>query len=210
LPAEVLCPVNCATATVAAAFRAAGPIKNRRVLIFGAGMLGLTAAAFARSHGASSVVVCESNPRRLDCTQLFGADSAVEWHPDFDELRQRLSRDGPAELFDVIVELSGSPEAVEMTFRLGEVGGTIVLVGSVMKTRRAEIDPENIVRRWLSVHGVHNYAPEDLRTAVAFLERSGSQYPFAQLVECTYSLADVNAAIERAVQMRPIRIAVRP
>ncbi len=58
-PAEVMCPVNCATATVAAALRTAGPTAGRNVLILGAGMLGLTAAAMARSRGASTVAVCD-------------------------------------------------------------------------------------------------------------------------------------------------------
>ena len=64
LPAELVCPANCATATVAAALRIAGPIEKRRVLIFGAGMLGLTAAAWAKSLGAT-VTVIDIDPRRM-------------------------------------------------------------------------------------------------------------------------------------------------
>src|SRR5262249_8984673 len=41
----LVCPVNCATATVAAALEAAGPIDGRRVLVMGSGMLGVTAMA---------------------------------------------------------------------------------------------------------------------------------------------------------------------
>jgi hypothetical protein len=79
-----------------------------------------------------------------------------------------------------------------------------------MKSRLVSIDPEHVVRRWLSVHGVHNYSPQDLRAAVTFLERVGSEFPFAELVEFTYPLAEVNTAIETAVRCRPFRIAVRP
>ncbi len=79
-----------------------------------------------------------------------------------------------------------------------------------MKSRPAAIDPENVVRRWLSVHGVHNYRAEDLQSAVAFLGQFGSAYPFAELVEFSYPLSDVNAAIETAVRDRPFRVAVRP
>jgi putative phosphonate catabolism associated alcohol dehydrogenase len=198
IAAEVICPVNCATATVAAAVRAAGTVAGRRVLILGAGMLGLTAAAFARSSGASTVAVTDLDPRRLERATLFGADRAIEWPPAIDEA------------FDVALELSGSPEAVEAALRLGDIGAHVVLVGSVMPSRPVAIDPEYLVRRWLSVHGVHNYAPDDLRRAVAFLEGAGRAYPFGALVERTYPLAEVNAAIETALRTRPIRVGVRP
>ena len=62
LPLEVASPAGCATATVAAAFEAAAPQiagdpggGGAAVCIFGAGMLGLTAAAYARSIGSSNV-----------------------------------------------------------------------------------------------------------------------------------------------------------
>lgn len=209
-PAEVMCPVNCATATVAAALRTAGPTAGRNVLILGAGMLGLTAAAMARSRGAATVAVCDVSARRLERALRFGADSQIEWSAEPEELRRRVHDACPTELFDIVLELSGSPDAVEAAFRMGDVGAHIVLAGSVMKSRPAAIDPENVVRRWLSVHGVHNYRAEDLQSAVAFLTQFGSAYPFAEMVEFSYPLAEVNAAIETAVRDRPFRVAVRP
>jgi alcohol dehydrogenase len=209
-PAEVMCPVNCATATVAAALRTAGPTAGRNVLILGAGMLGLTAAAMARSRGAATVAVCDVSARRLERALRFGADSQIEWSAEPEELRRRVHDACPTELFDIVLELSGSPDAVEAAFRMGDVGAHIVLAGSVMKSRPTAIDPENVVRRWLSVHGVHNYRAEDLQSAVAFLTQFGSAYPFAKMVEFSYPLAEVNAAIETAVRDRPFRVAVRP
>lgn len=209
LPVEVICPVNCATATVAAACRVAGEMAGRRVLILGAGMLGLTAAAYAKSQKASSVAVCDVHPRRLERARLFGADDAVEWRSDFNDLQQALLH-GQRESFEIVLELSGAPDAVEAAVRLGGVGAKIVLVGSVMKSRPVAVDPESIVRRWLSIHGVHNYGPGDLKAAVAFLEQFGAAYPFAELVEFTYPLAEANAAVETAQRARPFRVAIRP
>ncbi len=210
IPDEVACPANCATATVAAAYRAAGEIAGRRVLILGAGLLGLTAAAFAKSHGASHTVVCDSNADRLCLATEFGADCAVEWHADLAELRMRLTRACENAAFDLIVELSGSPDAVEAACELGDIGAQVILVGTVMKSRPVRLDPERIVRNWLCVRGVHNYAPEDLLTAVEFLARYHGRFPFAKVVEESYLLSDVNQAIESAVNNRPVRVAIRP
>lgn len=209
MPAEIICPVNCATATIAAAFRTSGPIANRRVLILGAGMLGVTATAFAKAHGAEAVVVCDVDARRLGHAIRFGADAFAEWHAEPAEFRRRTLPNG-AEGFDVILELSGSPDAVESAFHVANMAAHIVLVGSVKKTRPVAIDPENVIRRWLTIHGVHNYIPADLQAAVTFLEDFGTAYPFAELVEYSFPLADVNAAFETALKSRPFRVAVRP
>lgn len=209
VPDEVVCPANCATATVAAAIRTAGSIDGKRVLIFGAGMLGLTAIAFAKTRGAAHITICDRDEVRLEVSKRFGADACITWETGREGFQQRLAKDEPS-LFDVVLELSGSPDAVEAACALGDVGAEIVLVGSVMPSRSIAVDPESIVRRWLSIHGVHNYAPEDLKTAVAFLEAHHRDFPFADLVSHTYSLSDVNQAIEDARKNRPVRVAIRP
>jgi alcohol dehydrogenase len=210
IPAAVICPANCATATVAAAVRASGPMSGRSVLIFGAGMLGVTATAFVRSRGARMIAVCDRDARRLDRAREFGADCGIAWQPHIDEMTRQLLLNCRRESFDIVLEMSGSADAVEMAMRLGDVGAHIVLVGSVMKSRHVTFDPEQVVRRCLSIQGVHNYTPNDLRTAISFLEQFGSAHPFAELVEFTYPLQEANAAIEKAVRDRPFRVAIRP
>jgi putative phosphonate catabolism associated alcohol dehydrogenase len=210
IPAEVICPVNCATATIAAALRVAGAVKGRSVLILGAGMLGLTATAISKSGGAKPIAVCDTNSLRLNQASRFGANSAVQWQPDIKQLRRHLAEQTGVKAFDIVLELSGAPDAVETACALGDVGARIVLVGTVMKSRPVQVDPESIVRRCLSIHGMHNYAPADLQSAVAFLEVFGCAYPFAELVEHTFSLDEINQAVDVAVRNRPIRIAIRP
>ncbi len=210
IPEAVICPANCATATVAAAFRAAGEVADRRVLLFGAGMLGLTAAAVAQSRRAGQVVVCDINPDRLNQAKRFGADHAVRWQTERQDLRASLVESTGDDAFDVVIEMSGAADAVEAACELGGIGSQVVLVGTVMKSRPVQVDPEAVVRKCQAIHGVHNYGPDDLRTAVAFLHCFYSQYPFAELVEHSFSLQEVNRAMATAIDRRPVRVAVRP
>lgn len=194
---EVICPASCATATVASAMRFAGNITDASVVILGAGMLGLTAAAMARSLNAESVTVCDVDTNRLKLAQRFGCDTAVQFN----------DVSGP---FDVVLEMSGSAAATQASLRLAGIGGTIVLVGAVLPTAAISVDPEQVVRRLLSIRGVHNYAPQDLVTAADFLAEFGDKFPFAELVDRSFPLSQVNEAIEYAEALKPIRIAVRP
>ena len=198
VPDKVICPVNCATATVAASFRAADDVRGRRVLIFGAGMLGLTACAMATAQGAADVHLCEPDETRLERGNDFGATELLANSP------------GPGERFDIIFEMSGNESAVESAISCAATGGRVVLVGSVKPSRPVAIDPEQVVRRLITISGVHNYVPEDLLTAVRFLEQHHSRFPFGGLVERTFCLANVNEAFQFAEEKRPIRVAIRP
>lgn len=200
LPDLVACPVNCATATAVAALRAAGSVSGKRVLIFGAGLLGLTAAAMSHQARAARVTVCEIDPERAKRSLQFGASNACAW----EELLEDESQD------DVLIECSGSSRAIETCLSRAAVGGTLVLVGSVFQSEPVSLDPESVVRRCLTISGVHNYAPCDLAQAVRFLHAHAEDYPFEAVVDQAFALSNANEAIEYAFSERPIRVAVRP
>ncbi len=194
---HVICPASCATATVASAMRVAGNIVGANVLILGAGMLGLTTSAMARSLGAESVTVCDVDEDRLQLAKRFGCDETVV----FEDLDRQ---------FDAMFEMSGNAQASQASIGLANIGASIVFVGAVLPTASITVDPEQVVRRLLSIHGVHNYAPQDLLTAVRFLRDHATDFPFAQLVPRSFPLTDVNQALEYADREKPIRIAINP
>ncbi|QEF98380.1 L-threonine 3-dehydrogenase [Stieleria maiorica] len=200
VPDEVASPINCATSTIAAAYRAAGDVDGQRVMVFGAGMLGLTAVAMGRELGATQVVICDVDQARLTLAERFGATDTIT----VDSIASIESS------FDVLLECSGAPEAIEAACRIGDVGSRVILVGSVMNSRPVQLDPTTVVRKWMTIAGVHNYAPMDLYSAIDFISRCHDKYPFAELVAKTYALTDINAAIDHSLQHRPIRVAVRP
>ncbi len=205
-PDEVFAPASCATATVAAALRTAVAsnatrLQGARVLVLGAGLLGLTAAAMAKSRGADSVTVCDVSASRLELAPQFGADTTIAW----DEFCGALQP-----IYDVVLEMSGNAEAVQASLDAAATGASIVLVGSVRPTPAIEISPEHVIRRLLSIHGVHNYTPDDLIAAVEFLESHGASFPFAEVVSVSFPLQDINVAIEYSRTTPAIRIAIKP
>ena len=210
LPDTVACPANCATATVAAAMRVGGGCDGKSVLIQGAGMLGLTAAAMARSRGAWEVIVCDVNADRLQRASDFGATRTLPVSDNEQELIDRVRDLTAGRGVDLAVELSGAPSAVETGVKLPRIGGRYVLIGSTFPTPPIALDPESIVRRCLTIVGNHNYRPEDLGQAVTFLVERGGEFPFADLVHDEFALPAAEAAFARAIQGQDLRVAVRP
>lgn len=197
LPDEVASPAACAAATVAAVLAAAPDLgPGRRVLVTGAGMLGVTATAMAADMGAE-VVVVDPHPERRERARAFGASEAT-------------GDVGTVEPVDLACELSGAPAAVAACVDALDVGGTAVLAGSVFPGPAVALDPQRLVRGLHTVTGVHNYAPADLQRAVDFLTRTHGRFPFADLVAGAHDLDDLTAAFDAAASGATPRRGVRP
>jgi putative phosphonate catabolism associated alcohol dehydrogenase len=201
LPDFVACPANCATATVAGALRIAGDPAGKTVVIFGAGMLGLTAAAMAQHQRAKHIIIADLNRERAELGYQFGAT-----HTDLTDLSGLTEGRGA----DLVLDMSGSSEAIENGLQCLRIGGRLILVGSVFPSRSVPLHSEQIVRRMIRIEGIHNYTPVDLANAFKFLGETGEQFPFQQLVEREYALTDVNRAIIDSQNNRFIRVAMRP
>jgi putative phosphonate catabolism associated alcohol dehydrogenase len=181
VPDEVAAPGSCATATVAAALRVARvDLAGARVLVAGAGMLGLTATAMAAAAGAEVTVSARPTARREHASDL----GAVEVRgPD---------EDGDPE-FDLAIETSGAPSGVATCLKSLTVAGTAVLTGSVTPGPEVPLDPQVLVRGLHTVTGVHNYEPADLRTAADFLAAAHGSVPLAELAAPCVGLDGLDA-----------------
>ena len=217
VPATVLAPASCATATVVAALGAASALVSlagATVLVTGAGMLGVTACAMATDAGAV-VVVSDPDAARRQLALAFGAAAVAdpgapcESPTGVANVLSALQLAGAAEP-TIALELSGARPAVQSALDLIGIGGVVVLVGSVSPGEPVRIDPESIVRRLVTVRGVHNYAPADLQQAVTYLSGAWHRHPFSALVGPTFNLTKADAALALAATARHARVGLTP
>ena len=171
-------PAACATATVMAVIERAGSLAGRHVVVVGAGMLGLTAVAAAAEAGAAALTVVDPSSARRELARQFGAT----------EVRSAASEMVAS---DVLLEFSGSSAALQDGLATLEIQGVAVLAGSVAPNGTIAVDPESVVRRQLSIHGVHNYEPRHLTAALDFLQQTRDRFPWADLVAEPKPLEDI-------------------
>jgi putative phosphonate catabolism associated alcohol dehydrogenase len=196
IPNSVAALANCAGATAASALRAAGALAGQRILVLGAGVLGVFACAMAKSAGAASVVAVDPQETCRSRALAFGADAVFDAKQHNLVTALRAATDGLG--FDVVLELAGVTPSVATALAAVRTGGTSILVGSVAHCEPLPIDPEQIVRRMITLCGIHNYHPRDLQAAVDFLAGPGSRFPFDALVVESYPLVQVEAAFRSA------------
>jgi alcohol dehydrogenase len=154
------------------------------------------------------VVVVDRRLDRLQIVISFGADAAIAF-TDGLSLRRDVSLLCEGEGADVALEMSGAIESVEAAPSLLRIGGRLVLIGSVFPSGLARWDPELLVRRLIRVTGVHNYRPEHLAEALAFLGEAPSHFPFSSLVSPPFPLERVDEAFELAQKGEHLRVAIK-
>lgn len=144
--------------------RKAHPEPDDRVLVTGAGPIGVLTVAVLNALGIRDVTVTEPAPRRRELAARLGVAAVLE--PDQLELPQ-MPTDLVAAPFRFAIECSGRKEAMEAALANLTVGGTLVLSGTGM--RRPRFDPNRIILQELTVTGTVEYTPDDYRAALDLL-----------------------------------------
>jgi L-iditol 2-dehydrogenase len=130
------------------AVRKGGVAPGDRVLVTGAGPVGLLTAQVARLAGAAEVIVTDMNPSRLAVAERFGADQVV----DVSQKQLGTSMDA-----DVLLECSGAPPAVTAGIVALRPGGTAVLVG-MGPAAEATLPVQLIQNHEITLTGTFRYA----------------------------------------------------
>jgi len=98
-----------------------------RVLVIGAGIIGLMAAEFAKLDGASYVGLVEVNPKRGEKAKSYGF--VDEYFDGRDEKLVEKLMGVSLGGFDKVIECCGNSAAVSEAIMAVKPGGTVVLVG---------------------------------------------------------------------------------
>lgn len=140
--------------------------RDRCVVIFGVGPIGLFSTIVAVARGAARIIAIDTEPFRLDLASRVGADRTIETHPasaDDPEARARererlneLIREAARPLeVDLVMEMSGHPDALDTSLRVVRRGGKIVLFG-LPKQRAATFEryAEDVIFGGVTLKGI--------------------------------------------------------
>jgi threonine 3-dehydrogenase len=109
------------------------------------------AAAIAKHAGARNIVVTDPNPFRLGLAKKAGATRVV--NPEKENLAQVQKELGMREGFDVAMEMSGSPAALDAILDNMFHGGKIALLGILPE--KIPMDWNKVIFNMLSIKGIY-------------------------------------------------------
>jgi alcohol dehydrogenase len=204
-------PLNCGVATMISVCEAAAVGIGDVVVVQGLGLLGLYGCAIARARGARRVIALDAVPSRLELARRFGAHHAIDLRDVAEaELAPRIRTLSEQDGADVVLEVCGNPAAVPVAIESLRVGGRCVLAGLVNPGSRFTVDGNDLIRKLVTIRGVHNYHPRHLVQAVDFVVDARDRFPFEELVDAVYRLSEINEAFAHAAERSVLRAAIVP
>lgn len=144
--AAILDPLGNAT-HCALAFNVVG----EDVLITGAGPIGIMAAAIVKHIGARHVVITDVNEHRLELARKMGVTRAVNIkNQSLSDVADEL---GMLEGFDVGLEMSGNPSALNDMLKAMNYGGHVAILG--IPPQETTVDWNQIIFKGLTIKGIY-------------------------------------------------------
>jgi len=181
--------------------------ERDRLVIQGPGHMGLIAAAYASSIGVRQIVVTGTSrdALRLEAARAVGAHETidVEQVDDLPAHVEELTRGGAS----VVMELSAlatGPVADSIT--MARMGGRILL-GGLKDEKPVEIISDHIIFKALRIFGGSGGTAATFAKAGEVL--NSGRFPTKALLGETYTLDEIDAAMEMLERRHPSRDAVR-
>jgi 2-desacetyl-2-hydroxyethyl bacteriochlorophyllide A dehydrogenase len=192
------------TAITLHALRLADVHTEDRVLVTGAGPVGLLLVAVLRARGVSDITVSEPSAVRRRQALAVGATRVVT--PDSLEPPPMVLP--VAEPYAVVFECSGHAGAFEAGFGQLDYAGTLVVVGTGFEPPR--VNQNRVIIFELEIIGAYNYNDDGFEPAVELLDRG--QLPFEALIEPdNIPLTEVMVSMERLARGDiPSKVMVEP
>ena len=159
-----------------------------RVLVVGAGPIGLFALLAAKARGAE-VTVCDLLRGRLNKALAFGADHAVPAGPE-EAARYAEITDGNG--FDVCVEACGQSVTFLKCIEQACHGASVILIGNG-KTETTFLHSV-LLKKELNVFGSRNAYTADFEDLIRLV--ASGEIPVTDMISAEYDFRDAPAAFE--------------
>jgi len=174
-----------------------------RIVIQGAGPQGLAATLVARQIGARQVIVTglARDAARLELARDLGADHTVV--ADEVDVVQAVTDLTDGELADVVLDVSGSPRAVQASVEVVRPLGTLVLGGLTGDETVTPLKLDRIVWNEIRVQGVFIKGEHAFARAIELSSRVADRYPIDRIVSHRYSLDEAEDALRAAAGAGP-------
>lgn len=129
----------------------AGDIAGKSVAVIGAGPIGLMAVAVAKACGAGQVIAADLLDYRLDMAKRMGADTVI--NSAAGSLSEQLRTATGGEGVEVLLEMSGHPEAIRHGLEGTANAGRVALLG--IPAGKVEVDlSRHIIFKGLRLDGI--------------------------------------------------------
>lgn len=180
-------------------------ITGLSVGVMGCGPIGLFCIAIAKASGAASIYATDVIDFRLNMARKLGADVVLD-----------ATATGPADIvdanhgagLDLVLEMSGAPQAINTAFDIVRNGGRVVLFG--IPSKPVEIDvAEKMIFKNLTVLALNGRRIFDTWYKTRWLLESGV-IDLRPLISKEINFDEINDAMETLARGQACKIIIKP
>jgi len=180
---------------------------GERVLIIGAGPMGILNLMLARLFGASIVIVSELSQFRSELAKKFGADAVIS--PTKVSWEEKIRRLTGGKGVDVAIVAVPVANAQRQAIEAVAIGGRVNFFGSLPKNEWIKNFPSNLLhRKHILVTGTSGASNIQFREVVNIV--ASKCLPLSNLITHQFSLGQIKEAVEVARSRQGLKIMIRP
>ena len=184
---------------------------NSKVVLQGCGPVGLMMLAVLRAAGINHVIAIDGVAQRLEMAKKLGAKTVINFNemPKVEDRIAAVKAVSSGVGADFAFQCTGVPQAAADVFKYIRRGGGLCELGFFVNNGECAINPHiDFCNKEINMVGSWDYCAEDYPATIAFLKQAREMHiPIEDLITHTYSLADLNQAMETNVAMQGIKIA---
>ncbi len=190
-------------ATPVHAVRLAGGVRDKAVVVLGAGTIGLLVLRAAQNDGARRIVVTDPLPQKRERALAMGADAVYDaTGPDLvEQVRAELR-----ESADVVFDCVSVQSTVDQAVRLASKGGTVMVVG--VPVRPVTVALPELQDLQVRLQGSATYMPEDYDASIAMI-MSGRVSP-DDFITGRFSLEEAAEAFAASASGSHVKVTISP
>jgi len=179
---------------------------GEKVLIIGAGPIGIMHMMVAKASGAAKVFVSEPNEYRRNVAKEFGADLAID--PLNENLSEIVTNHTNELGVDVVILAIGNPKVVNDALNCARKGGRISMFAGFSKGDMSQMDVNLIHYNELVVVGASSLQRRDLKTAISLIESKAVNVK--KLITHTFPIENIAEAFEMAESGKALKVEIKP
>jgi L-iditol 2-dehydrogenase len=179
--------------------------EGQRVLVLGAGPIGLMFVALARNLGCI-VSIAGRGEKRLLAARKLGATQIFDVGASGDIVGS-VPKD---ERFDAVIEAVGKPEAWEAATKLVRKGGIVNFFGGCPAGTSVSLDTGLLHYSSITLVASFHHTPRTIRRALEFIEAGvvraadfvDGEWPLSRLPELFHSMTTGNRVVKTLIKVR--------
>ena len=183
---------------------------NSKVLVQGLGPVGLVMISVLRAAGVNHIIAIDGTPKRLEMAKKLGAKTVISFK-EVATLEERVKivkgvANGVGA--DFAFQCTGAPMAAQDIYEYIRRGGGMCEMGFFVNNGEYTVNPHfAMCNKEINIVGSWDYSADDYPTTVAFLRQAREMnIPIKELITHTYSLNELNEAMETNVSQQGIKI----